>query len=99
MKSPLCTPHPTPHRFSAANTQQLFESLTPAEQRAYNFDLCAWDWPTYITRVHVPGLLEHVVGQGSAQQAGAGAGAGAGAQAGKKGRGRDAQAGAEEGER
>ncbi|HMB55035.1 MAG TPA: SDR family oxidoreductase, partial [Thermoanaerobaculia bacterium] len=44
-------------RYEDAHTHELWERLSPASRADFPFDVTAIDWPSYVARVHVPGLV------------------------------------------
>ncbi|MCH9651385.1 MAG: AMP-binding protein [Deltaproteobacteria bacterium] len=44
-------------RYDDRRTQKLLGRLSPEDQRAFPFDVASLDWSSYVTRVHVPGLV------------------------------------------
>jgi 1-acyl-sn-glycerol-3-phosphate acyltransferase len=48
-------------RYATGNTAQLWASLSPEDQRLFNFDVRGIDWPDYIGNIHIPGLKRHVL--------------------------------------
>ena len=48
-------------QFEMTRTYELFESLSPEDQRAYNCDVSRISWPEYIQVIHIPGLKRHVL--------------------------------------
>jgi long-chain acyl-CoA synthetase len=48
-------------RYATANTQALWNSLAPEDQKLFEFDAGAIDWRDYIANVHIPGLKRNVL--------------------------------------
>ncbi len=48
-------------RFATANTQGLWNSLSPGDKELFPFDASSIDWHEYITAIHLPGLKRHVL--------------------------------------
>ncbi|MEY4175593.1 MAG: hypothetical protein RI900_2758, partial [Actinomycetota bacterium] len=38
---------------------EMWRSLSPADQQAFNFDPTSVDWPTYISTIHLPSIVQH----------------------------------------
>ncbi|MCZ6681372.1 MAG: AMP-binding protein [Candidatus Poribacteria bacterium] len=47
--------------FETGRTQQLYRSLSPSDQRRFNFDVSRIDWNYYLQEVHIPGIKRHVL--------------------------------------
>ncbi|KAF8717582.1 hypothetical protein HU200_025768 [Digitaria exilis] len=62
------SPHLLRGRFDNGNTEALFAAMSPAERRAFHFDVRSVDWTDYITNVHIPGLRKHVRKAGRRRQ-------------------------------
>ena len=48
-------------RFQMNKMLELYESLTPEEQRIFNVDVRQIDWEQYYQHTHLPGLRRHVL--------------------------------------
>jgi 1-acyl-sn-glycerol-3-phosphate acyltransferase len=48
-------------RYATGNTARLWASLSPEDQRLFNFDVSGIDWHDYIGNVHIPGLKRNVL--------------------------------------
>ncbi len=48
-------------RYHTTNTQALWNSLSPEEQREFGFDPRGIDWRDYIGNIHIPGLKRNVL--------------------------------------
>jgi long-chain acyl-CoA synthetase len=48
-------------RYQTTNTQALWNSLSPEEQREFGFDPRGIDWRDYIGNIHIPGLKRNVL--------------------------------------
>lgn len=53
--------------YQSDNTKRLFDGLTAADKRDFNFDVEAISWPNYIQDIHLSGLDRHVLRFGGAQ--------------------------------
>ena len=54
------------YRFDNSNTRQLHEDLSIEEKQVFGFDFNNIGWDTYIKRIHIPGVRQHVLkGRGS----------------------------------
>jgi HAD superfamily hydrolase (TIGR01490 family) len=38
---------------------EMWRSLSPADQAAFNFDPTSVDWPTYVHEIHLPSIVQH----------------------------------------
>ena len=47
--------------FRTDNTTELYRSLSPDDQKAFDFDVEHIRWEEYIQEVHIPGLKRHVL--------------------------------------
>ena len=45
--------------FEIGKTEALYESLSPADQQQFNFDMSRIDWRRYLQEVHIPGIKRH----------------------------------------
>ena len=45
--------------YQVDNLMTMWASLSPEDQAAFNFDPTSVDWPTYITQVHLPSIVQH----------------------------------------
>ncbi|TVU30888.1 hypothetical protein EJB05_22538 [Eragrostis curvula] len=53
-------------RFDSTNTEALLAEMSLEERAQFNFDVRSIEWKDYITNVHIPGLMKHVMkGRGS----------------------------------
>lgn len=48
-------------RYDDEATRRLRNRLSAADQRAFPFDVAALDWRSYVSRVHVPGLVRYAL--------------------------------------
>lgn len=48
-------------RYSTTNTQALWATLSPEDQKLFDFDARGIDWRDYIANVHIPGLKRNVL--------------------------------------
>ena len=56
--------HPYTHlqcAFETKHTRELYERMSPDEQRTFSTDVTCIHWPTYVSDVHIPGLRRHVL--------------------------------------
>ncbi|KAK9286230.1 hypothetical protein L1049_014616 [Liquidambar formosana] len=47
--------------FDNSNTQKLMEEMSGEEMTNFGFDVGSIDWEDYISNVHIPGLMRHVM--------------------------------------
>ena len=45
--------------FEIGKTEALYDSLSPADQQQFNFDMSRIDWRRYFQEVHIPGIKRH----------------------------------------
>ena len=45
--------------FEIGKTEALYDSLSPADQQQFNFDMARIDWRRYFQEVHIPGIKRH----------------------------------------
>ena len=45
--------------FEIGKTEALYNSLSPADQQQFNFDMSRIDWRRYFQEVHIPGIKRH----------------------------------------
>ena len=38
---------------------EMWRSLSPTDQQAFNFDPTSVDWPTYVSTIHLPSIVQH----------------------------------------
>ena len=65
--------HPYTHLecvFETSRMRHLFERLPPQEQSRFNTDVGRIDWPTYMQKIHMPGLRKHVLKDTDSSDAG-----------------------------
>jgi len=48
-------------RFDISNTERLLRKISAADRKAFNFDVKCIDWSDYLSNVHIPGLVKHVL--------------------------------------
>lgn len=48
-------------RFGSENVEALQRDLVPEERERFYFDLRAFSWDDYLTKVHIPGLRKFVL--------------------------------------
>ncbi|XP_037480756.1 fatty acyl-CoA reductase 2, chloroplastic-like [Triticum dicoccoides] len=48
-------------RFDNANTEALFTEMSVEEKAQFHFDVRSIEWKDYLTNVHIPGFLKHVM--------------------------------------
>ena len=48
--------------FQTVNTREAWRALDAEDRESFNFDISQLDWPTYIKRVHVPGVKKYLLG-------------------------------------
>jgi len=48
-------------RFDISNTERLLRKISAADRKAFNFDVKCIDWSDYLSNVHIPGLVKHVI--------------------------------------
>ena len=46
-------------KFEIGKTEALYDSLSPADQQQFNFDISRIDWRRYLQEVHIPGIKRH----------------------------------------
>lgn len=45
--------------FEIGKTEALYDSLSPADQQQFNFDMSRIDWRRYFQEIHIPGIKRH----------------------------------------
>ena len=45
--------------FEIGKTEALYDSLSPADQQRFNFDISRIDWRRYFQEIHIPGIKRH----------------------------------------
>ena len=45
--------------FEIGKTEALYDSLSPADQQHFNFDISRIDWRYYLQEIHIPGIKRH----------------------------------------
>ena len=45
--------------FEISKTEALYDSLSPADQQQFNFDMSRIDWRRYFQEIHIPGIKRH----------------------------------------
>ena len=45
--------------FEIGKTEALYNSLSPADQQQFNFDMSRIDWRRYFQEIHIPGIKRH----------------------------------------
>ncbi len=51
----------TNFEFETRKMQALYETLSPAEQQRFNFDVSQIHWKQYFHEIHIPGIKRHVL--------------------------------------
>lgn len=51
----------TNFEFETEKMKSLFESLSPDEQKKFNFDVSQIHWQQYFQEIHIPGIKRHVL--------------------------------------
>ena len=50
--------------FEIGKTEELYHSLSPSDQRHFNFDISRIDWRQYLQEIHIPGIKRHFLKMG-----------------------------------
>ena len=45
--------------FEIGKTEELYHSLSPSDQKHFNFDISRIDWRDYLQKIHIPGIKRH----------------------------------------
>jgi HAD superfamily hydrolase (TIGR01490 family) len=45
--------------YQVDNLMAAWESLSPTDRAAFNFDPTSVDWPTYVSTIHLPSIVQH----------------------------------------
>lgn len=48
-------------RFDTTNTENLLRKISAEDRKAFNFDVKCIDWAEYLSEVHIPGVVKHVL--------------------------------------
>ena len=51
----------TNFEFETQKMQELYETLSPTEQKQFNFDVSQIHWKRYFQEIHIPGIKRHVL--------------------------------------